>query len=135
MIANTHVLYTQLVLEQCTIIVSVSALSLLPADSSLTLPNVTTVVAPVRNWKSLGGWLEVPSVKRDEIGSKYSTDVQKKEALMDYWLRCCPIVSWSELAGGLHYREEKKPLQLIQRHLKKTTGMLMVIIIMHISPQ
>ena len=113
------------------IIVSVSALSLLPADPTLTLYNVTTVVAPVRDWYSLGGWLGVPVAKRTEIGSKYSTDEMRKEALMDYWLRCSPVVSWGKLAGELHYLEEKQSLQLLQRHLKKTTGMLMMMIISH----
>ena len=120
-------------------IVSVSALSLLPADPTLTLHNVTTVVAPVRDWDKLGACLGVPVAKRNEIDSKYSTYEEKKEALMDYWLRCSPVASWGKLAGKLYYMEEKKSLQLVQRHLKKTSGMLsgmlVMIIIRHMRPQ
>ena len=116
-------------------IVSVSALSLLPADPTLTLNNATTVVAPVRDWELLGDCLGVPLANRGEIDSKYSTDEKKKEALMDYWLRCSPLVSWGRLAGELHYLKEKESLQLVQRYLKKTSGMLVMIIIRHIRPQ
>ena len=112
-------------------IVSASVLSLLPADPTLTLHNVATVVAPVRSWNSLGRWLGVPVAKRTEIDSKYSTDEKKKEALMDYWLRCSPVASWGRLAGELYYMGEKQSLQLLQRHLKRTTGMLMMMIISH----
>ena len=110
-------------------IVSVSALSLLPADPTLTLYNVTTVVAPVRDWLNLGACLGVPVPKCSEIRSKYSTDEMRKEAVMDYWLRCSPVVSWGKLAGALHYIKERQSLQLLQRHLKKTTGMLTIMII------
>ena len=116
-------------------IVSVSALSLLSADPTLTLHNVTTVVAPVRDWDNLGDCLGVPEAKRTAIDSKYSTDEKKKEALMDYWLRCSPVVFWGKLAGELHYMEEKQSLQLVQRHLKKTSGMLVMISIRRIRPQ
>ena len=116
-------------------IVSVSALSLLPADPTLTLHNVTTVVAPVRDWELLGSCLGVPWDNRSEIDSKYSTDEKEKEALMDYWLRCSPMVSWGRLAGELHYLEEKQSLQLVQRYLKKTSGMLVMIIIRHNKPK
>ena len=114
---------------------SVSAFSLLLADPTLTLHNVTTVVAPVRDWDRLGVSLGVPQAKRSEIVSKYSTDEKKKDALMDYWLRCSPAVSWGRLAGELHYWEGKQSLQLVQRYLKRTSGMLVMIIIRHIWPQ
>ena len=116
-------------------IASVSALSLLPADPTHTVHNVTTVVAPVRDWDNLGIYLGVPQTKRDEIRSKYSTDEKKKEALIDYWLCCSPVASWGKLAGVLHFMEEKQSLQLVQRHLKKTSGMVVWIIIRHIWPQ
>ena len=45
---------------------------------------------------------------------------------MYHWLRYCPGVSWGKLAGELYYMEEKQSLQLVQRHLKKTAGMLMM---------
>ena len=114
-------------------IVSVSALSRLLADPTLTLHNVTTVVTPVRDWNRLGVCIGVPLAKYSEIDSKYSTDDKRKEAVIDYWLRCSPVVSWGELAGELHYREEKQSLQLLQRHLKKTTGMLMMMMIINHS--
>ena len=111
------------------------ALSLLPADPTLTLYNVTTVVAPVSNWTWLGECLDVPAAKCSEIGRKYPTDEKKKEAFMDYWLHCTPGVCWGKLAGALHYLGEKQSLQLVQRHLKKTTGMFLMIIIRHNRPQ
>ena len=106
-----------------------SALSLLPADPTLTLHSVTAVVAPVKDWNWLGLCLGVPQAKRSEMDSKYPTDEKKKEAVMDYWLHYSPVVSWGTLAGELYYREEKQSLQLIQRHLKKITGVLLMIVI------
>ena len=109
-------------------IVSVRALSLLPPDPTLSLHAVTTAVAPVTVWYRLGENLGVPLAKLSEIGSKYPPDEKRKEALMDHWLRYCPGVSWGELAGVLYYMEEKQSLQLVQRHLKKIAGMLMMIL-------
>ena len=76
----------------------------------------------------LGLNLGVPLVKCNEIGSKYPTDEKQKEALMHHWLCYCPGVSWGKLAGELYFMEEKQSLQLVQRHLKKTAGMLMMIL-------
>ena len=109
-------------------IVSVRALSLLPPDPTLTLHTVTTAVAPVQNWYTLGGHcLGVPYTKLDEIRSQHSTYDKRKEAAMDYWISYCPGVSWGTLAGELHYSEETESLQHVQRYLKKTTGMVIII--------
>ena len=108
-------------------IVSVRALSLLPPDPTLTLHTVTTAVAPVQNWNVLGSNLGVPETKLDEIGSQHSTDDKRKEEVMDYWIAYCPGVSWGTLAGELHYSEETESLQHVQRYLKKTTGMVIII--------
>ena len=70
--------------------------------------------------------------KRSEIRSKYFTNEKKKEAVMDYWLCCSPVASWGTLAGELHYLKEKQSLQLVQRYLKKTSGMLVMIVSRHI---
>ena len=108
-------------------IVSVRALSLLPPDPTLTLHTVTTAVAPVRDWDDLCDNLGVPVAKRNEISSQHSTDDKRNEAAMDYWITNCPGVSWGTLAGELHYLGEKEFLQHVQRYLKKTTGMVIII--------
>ena len=108
-------------------IVSVRALSLLPPDPTLTHHTVTTAVAPVQNWYDLSDNLGVPYFKLNEIKSQHSTDDKRKEAAMDYWISYCPGVSWGTLAGELHFREETESLQHVQRYLKKTTGMVIII--------
>ena len=65
--------------------------------------------------------------KQTEIRSQHSTDDERKEADMDYWITNCPGVSWGTLAGWLHYLGEKRSLQLVQRYLTKTTGMVIII--------
>ena len=101
-------------------IVSVRALSLLPLDPTLTFDAVLTAVAPVRDLKQLGENLGVPLTIRRE--RRYD-----KKSLVYHWLRYCPVVSWGKLAGELYHLKEKESLQLVQRYLKKTTGMLMMI--------
>ena len=106
---------------------SVTILSLLPPDPTLTLHTVTTAVAPVKNWGDLGAFLGVPQAKRSEIDSEYPTVEEKKEATLDYWLCNCPVVSWDKLAGALHFQEEKQSLQYIRRYLRITAGVLVMI--------
>ena len=108
-------------------VVSVRALSLLPPDLTLTLRAVTTAVAQVGNWNWLGRCLGVPLPKLNEIDHQYPTDKKKMEATIIYWLHYRPVASWGTLAGKLYYMKEKQSLQIVQRYLKKTIGMLMII--------
>jgi len=77
-----------------------------PADPTLTTDNLMEVVKGVENhWDGLGFRLDVPQSKREEISRLYHSDHWRMAAILDYYVRQSPILSWKEIARALQVTE------------------------------
>ena len=54
--------------------------------------------------------------------SSYSTEEEKREAMIAYFLNTIPLASWATLAGGLYRKEENVSLEAVMKYLHHTTG-------------
>ena len=85
----------------------------------------------VKDWYRLGDYysgLCVPRSVCDEIrySTTYKTEDEKKAAFLQYFLDNVPMASWQTVAGALHYREEKKALQMVQAFLPPSGESILV---------
>ena len=104
--------------EQCCLLSSPSA-CVSPSDPTLTVENVREVMAEVRNWESVGDWLDVSNSKQQEISQQSSTKREKSLALGDYWVNNHPHASWKRLARKLYYCGEKRALAVMKQYLQQ----------------
>ena len=98
---------------------------LLYSDPTLTINNLRSVTASVKNWDELGNYyygLGVPAAVIDKImsNSAYKTDEEKTEALLLYYLNTVPRASWQNVAGALYWREEVTALKAVNVFLQFT---------------
>ena len=100
----------------------------LPPDSTLTIQNVTRARTGMVYSRGFSSNLGVPGPILDDIQLRYSTDDQRKLAVVEYYLHYAPGASWSHLAGELYYREQEGALQHIQRYLQRPAGMSSLLI-------
>ena len=54
--------------------------------------------------------------------SSYSTEEEKREATIDYFLNTIPLASWATLAGRLYREEQNVSLEAVRKYLHHTTG-------------
>ena len=93
-------------------------------DPTLTINNLRQVTASVEKWYDFGkydGGLGVPGAVRRRIkNTANKTEEEKKEELLLYYLLNVPMASWANVAGALHFREEKTALQTVKGFLRNT---------------
>lgn len=95
------------------------------ADPTLNVSKLNQVLASVKNWYDLGGYrygLGIPPAVRDEIQERNIPEDDKKGALLDYYLKYAPFASWTNVAGALHYREEKVALKAVKDFITDSPG-------------
>ena len=97
------------------------------ADPTLNIKNLCKVMEPVTDWYSMGNYaygLCVPPAVLDEIrdSADYPTEEEKKKALIQYYLDNVAMASWHNVAGALHYMEEKEALQAANEFLVVPAG-------------
>ena len=102
--------------------VDVCSSCLLPPDTSLTPHTLLHAVSTVRDfWDSgeLLSYLGVPMSVRNEIRASpsYSSEDEKRMAVLQYCLQTLPGVSWGRIAGVLWRLKEDKALQTIKQYL------------------
>ena len=90
----------------------------LSTDLTFTYNNLRLVMISVVNWYKLGGYdsgLGVPRAVLNEIknNTAYKTEEDKKEALLQYFLKNVPMASWQKVAGALYRMKEKTALEAI----------------------
>ena len=81
-------------------------------------------MASVKKWYELGhevGGLNIPGGKCHAIltDPAYTTEEEKKEALMLYYLHTVAMASWQHVVGALHFRNEVTALQAAEVFLNK----------------
>ena len=110
---------------------------LLPAPSTdlpLTLRNVVKAVERVK-WKDgkkgrwgrvpshgLGDYLCVPCSKLCEIERRHSSTVDRKTAVIEYWLLTDPTPSWRRLIYVLDKLGEHEVAGMVQQYAEPLTG-------------
>ena len=92
-------------------------------DASLTPHNILTATSTA----VLGGLCNCLGVRvsvYDQImaNSSYSTEEERREALIVYFLNTIPLASWATLARELYKREERHSLEAVRKYLHHTTG-------------
>ena len=92
------------------------ALCLFAVDMTFTTRNVQRAVQEVKDTDSLGHWLGVPRLKRDEIKRQFSSVPQQAKAYINYFMEYDPVASWRAVIVALDAMEEKKAADAI-RHL------------------
>ena len=107
--------------------VDVCSSCLLPPDTSLTPHTLLRAVSTVRKfWEIYGllSWLDVPPSVRDEIRASpsYSSEDEKRIAVLQYSLQTLPGVSWGKIAGVLWYLEEHTALETVRQYLPHKPG-------------
>ena len=114
---TVHTMYT----------VYVIPVSFLPPDTSLTphllLPALSTVEA---FWGSDGllYFLDVSNSVRYQIGQdpSYSSEDERRMAVLQYCLQTLPGMSWGRIAGVLWFMEEHTALETVRPYLPHKPG-------------
>ena len=52
----------------------------------------------------------------------YSTEEERREAMIAYFLNNIPLASWATLAGRLYWKERSVSLEAVRKYLHHTTG-------------
>ena len=90
-------------------------------DTSLTPHKLLHVFSTVSKFWDVGlmNWLGVPDSVWTQIqdSSSYSSEDEKRMAVLQYCLRTLPGVSWGKIAGVLWRLEEKTALETVRQYL------------------
>lgn len=81
-------------------------------DPTFTLPNIISKLETVQDWSTLGGWLGVPSSKRES-----------REVTLNYYCTTVPNASWQRISGTLHCMQEHKALENVKNCFERQPGM------------
>ena len=90
-------------------------------EPTLTLHNIFSVCEGVTGWIALGGWLDLPDSKRNDIDRRYQTVSERVEAVVEEWRAHHPAPSWKGLAWALYRTGELRALRRL--YGKYLTGM------------
>ena len=70
------------------------------------------------------GVLRLPNSQRRKIKAEYTTEDQRKNAAVHFWLVSDPHASWRRLTSELDWYEEYDVAKQIHRYAEKLTGMI-----------
>ena len=86
-------------------------------EPSLTPHNLTTALdtLPDDVWHDFGWKINVPRSKRDNIKSQYSSDGERKSALIHTYLTSHPAPSWQHITQALYRCDEGKHHAVLER--------------------
>jgi len=90
---------------------SLVPLSLLPADPTFTLTNVTTAVESVEHLDKVGVYLDVPSAQW-----------LSRDLILQYIITTLPDASWQTLAGALYYLKHDAALTRVTKYFQPQPG-------------
>ena len=72
------------------------------------------------------GVLRLPNSQRRKIESEYSTEDQKRNAAVEFWLAFDPCASWRRLVRQLDWLEEYAVAKRIHHYAEKVPGMICI---------
>ena len=106
---------------QCSLISSVGHCLLIHTDSSLTHLNVSTVLNSV-SVEMMGYCLRIPLSLRDKIADQSESEEERRNRLVDWWLKTSPYASWQWLSGWSHYWEQESVVSAAKRYVQRAPG-------------
>ena len=102
---------------------------LLPAEPTLTVSNLYDALEEVKELNLIGYYLDIPKSKQKDINSQYSSDNQRKQAIIEEFVNNHPAPSWRLVAEflykigtghyGVEYGKYLGALQTIKRKYLK----------------
>ena len=90
-------------------------------DSSLTHLNVSAVLSSVH----VGGvenCLFIPFSVRYKIEAQSESEEERRNRLVDWWLKTSPYASWQWLSGWSHCLEEERAVSAAKRYFQRAPG-------------
>ena len=84
--------------------------------------NVQRAVQEVKYTDSLGLWLSVPYVRREEIKRQFSSVPQQVKAYINYFMDHDPLASWRSVIVTLDGMGEKEAADKIRDLAESITG-------------
>ena len=98
-------------------------LCLSAVDMTFTTKNVQRAVWGVEDTDSLGSWLGVPDLKREEIRGRFSSVPRQVKAYINYFMEHDPVASWRAVIVALDGMKEKKAADAIRHLAEPVIGM------------
>lgn len=97
--------------------VSLSLLSFLFAELSLTPTNLSTVLESMDDslWGVFSHYINIPFSKQLKIRSQYSSDKECKQAAIIYFISSHPAPSWKLVAHALYQMRDDSSLRALHR--------------------
>ena len=90
-------------------------------DPSLTHLNVSTVLNSV-SVKSMELCLWIPDNLRSKIAAQSESEEERRNRLLDWWLKTSPYVSWQWLSGWSCYWELESAVLTAKRYIQRVPG-------------
>ena len=75
---------------------------LLPPEPTLTVSNLYDALKEVEELDKIGNGLNIPRSKQQDINRRYSSDSQRKQAIMEEFINNHPAPSWRLVADFLY---------------------------------
>ena len=98
---------------------------LLPPEPTLTVSNLHDALEEVKELDKIGDGLKIPTSKQQDINSRYSSDNQRKHAILEEFINNHPAPSWRLVAEFLYKINTSS--SLIQQEFGKYLGALQTI--------
>ena len=108
----------------------------LSPDDSLSLNSLTTAVSTVKQFWDVLMYLGVPDSVRKNIrrSGSYSSEEDKREAGLQYYLQTLPDVTWGRIAGGLWRLGACTALETVKQYLPHTHGQYQSVCVYFMCP-
>ena len=93
------------------------------ADMVFNRHNIQRAVWNVRDPDLLGGWLDVPGIRRLKIQSQFPEDRQRQlKEYINYFMNHNPLASWRSVVVALDGMVEKEAAEMIRHLAEPVTG-------------
>jgi hypothetical protein len=90
-------------------------------DSSLTHLNVSAVLSSV-SVLGVEACLRIPSIVRNKIAAQSESEEERRNRLVDWWLKTSPYASWQWLSGWSHRWEAETAESAAKRYFQRAPG-------------
>ena len=81
----------------------------------------------VENFKELGKWLGVPVSKLQEFEQQYTTEMERKRGVLEYWFIMDPSPSWRRVIWALDMMKEHKTASGIENKAEPVLGTVLIL--------
>ena len=64
----------------------------------------------------------IPVGLRSKIADQSENEEERRNRLVDWWLKTSPYASWQWLSGQCHYFEEESAVSAAKRYIQRAPG-------------